>query len=474
MVNVKRELKGSIGAGVIVIAGTLSGCAPSHNLSNSASRLANTAKTTNTTNRTGAASGASAASHFANPEQTTTAPSVSTVTPLSAANIRNVEIQSAASVSVNGSNFHPAQLTHGRLEPIVAAVQFQNISVPLAIDVTHLLLNNPSSSAGGGFDYFAYNGQTFKVNHSLPGNFTVRDTIVLRQSATVSFVGTTGTPTPAHSKLQFMYRNSIMGSFPVTNEDAINFNNGSVTVISGSSDASAPPIPATPSMWSSAVKESMQYVIRRTTIPLFAPTSPIYAPASRGTQKMAAQVVVSPTTYNVHLQWANKTLPLNNPALNQPPNTGLADVIGGFGAKVYATPQSAEEQLSIPSRGIDPAYIQPPRNQSGAPVNLGHGIEGTLYASPSDAMVQWHEGEWTLQVTGTGTQSDIQEAEKLVTYLNTALLPETKGVFGVNLTGDGEHTSAKWVFGNVVYTCSDYHSALQAAKMAVSMRTYPG
>ncbi|QSO45570.1 hypothetical protein [Alicyclobacillus mengziensis] len=442
----KNRLKWSITSAAIIITGTLSGCATGHGMSASA----------NTTNPShNSTSGL----------QRKTATTALTSNALTMSNILSVRIESAQSMSVNGSTFSPPKLIHGVLEPIVATIQFGNLRTPLSLKVNNLMLNNPSSPAGGGFDYYTYNGTTFKVNRKLPGNFPVSNTLVLRQNSTVTFVGTTGTPTPSTVDVQLMYKDSKIGSFPVSNQGTLAFENGSVKVVS------TPPQSAN---WSSIVKESMQYILSRTDIPLLAPTVPTYAPTPYGTlRRMDAQVSASPTSYNVYLQWANKTLPLNSPALKQPPNTGLAAVIGGFGAKVYSTPQVAEAQLKVPQRGIDPAYVQPPTNEPATPVDLGHGILGTLYKSQFDPIVQWHEGEWTIQVTDTKAQYDIQVAKKLVAYFNTALLPETKGVFGVNVAGDGDHTSAQWVFGDVVYTCSDYHSALQAAKMAASMRAYP-
>lgn len=447
----KNHLKWSITtAALIMITGTLSGCSTAHHMSGSKNA-------TNPHNRLSSSGHSGSGPH----KTTANKPAPNTLT---AANVLSVRIESAQSMSVNGNHFTPPKLIHGVLEPVVAKVQFINIHAPLSVNVNSLMLVNPSSTVSGGFDYFTYDGKTFKVNSSLPGNFPVRDSLVLRQNSTVTFVGTTGTPTPAQIRVQFMYKDSKIGLYPVANEGTLDFENGSVKVVS---------TPSYASIWSSTVNESMQYVLSRTHIPLLAPTSPTYAPTPYGTQKMDAKVSASPTSYNVYLEWANEALPLNSPALNQPPNTALANLIGGFRAQVYSNSQTALEQLKAPERGIDPAYIRPPTHDSGTSVGLGHGIQGTLYPSKYNPVVQWHEGEWTLQVTDMGAQYDIQEAKKLVAYFNTALLPETEGVFGVNLAGDGEHTSAKWVFGDVVYSCSDYHSALQAAKMAVSMRTYP-
>lgn len=212
-------------------------------------------------------------------------------------------------------------------------------------------------------------------------------------------------------------------------------------------------------------------------VPLMAPTEPTYAPhANSQWPYMGAEVSSSATSYSVDLQWANKELPTDSPKLSQPPNTGLGQVVGSFGGTLFSSHSIALNQLyrNKTSMGdIAPSYIAPPKNVKEKPVYLGHGIEGEALQVQDDPILEWHEGDWTLQVTDMPTHDEIPTAKRIVTYLNSHLLPETHGVFGVNLAGDGEHTSAEWVYGNEVYSCSDYHYALQAAEMAVSMRVYP-
>lgn len=210
--------------------------------------------------------------------------------------------------------------------------------------------------------------------------------------------------------------------------------------------------------------------------PIMAPTEPIYSP--RGNSHwpyMCAQVQSSSNTYSVSLQWVNRPAAINSPALSQPLNTGLAQVIGSYGGAEYSSHKSALRHLIQTRTGdIAPVYISPPKNAKVTNVYLGHGIEGQAYSGGQyDSIVEWHEGTWTLQVADTVTQYELPVAKQLVAYLNTYLLPETHGYFCVNLAGDGEHTSADWTYGDMIYSCSDYHSALQAVKMAVSMRGYP-
>lgn len=70
-------------------------------------------------------------------------------------------------------------------------------------------------------------------------------------------------------------------------------------------------------------------------------------------------------------------------------------------------------------------------------------------------MVQWHEGEWTLQVNNSTVADDTDLAKTLVAYLQAHFLPETHGLLVVANAGDGEHSSLAWTDGPVVYWCGD-------------------
>ena len=226
--------------------------------------------------------------------------------------------------------------------------------------------------------------------------------------------------------------------------------------------------------FSSIIKSAMEHVTK-TKLVLLAPTLPDYSPHD-GNWYTGAFVQSSANNYSVNLQWAYRQLPINSPELSnwKYANLGDAGIIGSFGGTQYPSAKAALAQLYITQiHDIAPAYQSPPAKSKSVKVILGQVIQGLAYSSSANPMVIWHEGQWTLEVTDMALPYDIQEAKKLVTYFHTHKLPPTNGVFGVNIAGDGDHTSAEWVFGKVVYSCSDYHSALQAAKMVVSMRVYP-
>ncbi|MCI0184408.1 hypothetical protein MM817_02705 [Acidibacillus sp. S0AB] len=219
--------------------------------------------------------------------------------------------------------------------------------------------------------------------------------------------------------------------------------------------------------FSSIITRAMAHVTK-TKFALMAPTLPDYSPKSRVPLSMGAVVQSSADSYSVNLQWAHSQLPINSPSLSMPPNTGDAGIIGSFGATQYPSAKTALAHLNI--QQMNP-HLSPPTNSKNTTVDLGHGIQGLSYSS-FPGMVIWHQGDWTLEMRGLALPP-IQKAKEIVTYLHTHNLPPTNGVFIVVMAADGDHTSAQWVFGKVVYSCSDYHSALQAAKMAVSMRVYP-
>ena len=224
--------------------------------------------------------------------------------------------------------------------------------------------------------------------------------------------------------------------------------------------------------FSPIIKNAMKHVTK-TKMVLLAPTLPDYSPhETRENWYMGAFVQSSANNYLIGLQWTYRQLPINSPALSNPyyTNTGDAGIIGSFGGTQYPSTKAALTQLYRQQRGMASAYLSPPAKSKGATVDLGNGIQGLAYSSSFNPMVIWHQAKWTLEVTDTALPYDIQEAKKLVTYLHTHKLPPTKGVFGVNIAGDGDHTLAEWALGKVVYSCFDDHSGLEAAKMVVSMR----
>ncbi len=210
------------------------------------------------------------------------------------------------------------------------------------------------------------------------------------------------------------------------------------------------------------VNQAMMTFRGKTFLTLAAPTTiPITGGESH--DYLGATTTRSSDSYHVHLQLTSKPLSVNNPAIMGNPNQGLAQDFGGFGLTAYASSSQAEAAL-------EHGLYQPTANSSAESINLGTGILGTAYSSPG--LIQWQEGEWTIQVVGVPSQ-DTALAKRIVQYLHTHLLPETRGVMVVMAAGDGDHTTIAWQAGPTLYRVSDYHHAVGAMEMAMSMESWP-
>lgn len=135
----------------------------------------------------------------------------------SADNFTVTNIQAPKTVSVNENAYTPPKLIHGVLEPVVMTIKFTKIQTPIYLELQNLGLNNPSSNVSGGFDYFQYQGEIYKLSKQQPEAFPVKNTIVVDGDTTITFVGSVGTPTPSGDKLQLSYGNMHIGSYTVTN-----------------------------------------------------------------------------------------------------------------------------------------------------------------------------------------------------------------------------------------------------------------
>ncbi len=223
------------------------------------------------------------------------------------------------------------------------------------------------------------------------------------------------------------------------------------------------------------IKEAMQYLRQRSArFSYMAPTEPGFSPK---VPHLAALATANARGYTVNLFSSDKRLPINSPILSTAPYEQADAIVGSFGGRPYSSSSRALASLYVSStHSIAPAY-QPPPKVGDTEVNLGEGIYGFEYvndtSTPGTPMVVWHEGDWTLEVWDGSITQDLAQARKLVGYLHRHLLPETFGVVGENIAGDGEHTTVEWVYGNMLYSVFNYQSGLQAVEMAASARVFP-
>ncbi len=226
------------------------------------------------------------------------------------------------------------------------------------------------------------------------------------------------------------------------------------------------------------VTQAMQYVKKRSDIPLVAPLFAGNGNGALGRSYLAATASATANQYHVSLQLSTTRAGLNSPVLYQPSNTGLAAVIGGFGATEFKTATQALRQVEVTPQSTTSygfGYINPrAQHLKSSRMNLGLGIWSSVYTGRNTVLIDWREGEWFFQVHDMQMNSAKGAAMQLVRYLHTHLLPETHGMLMMDNAGDGQHTYLSYAVGNVVYNDWDYHHALSAARMAVSMTSYQG
>lgn len=206
----------------------------------------------------------------------------------------------------------------------------------------------------------------------------------------------------------------------------------------------------------------MRIIQKETSLPLVAPRI-IPITQSEGDLFLAAQTVVSQMGYHVHLQLTETPLSVNNPAINDPLNTAMANNFGGFGVTQY--PRSGTVKMAVAKLAYSPKA-----GTIGSRINLGSGVTGQVFGE--SGIVRWAKGHWTFDVMGV-SRIDQSEARKIVEYLAGQRFPATDGVMTVQAAGDGNHTVIEFQAGDILYQVSDYHSAIGAIEMAMGMKSWP-
>jgi hypothetical protein len=234
--------------------------------------------------------------------------------------------------------------------------------------------------------------------------------------------------------------------------------------------APAPTVPgrfgvtqSAPASGDAVVRQALTAVAGTTRVPLW---GPVGLPGRSGSWYLGASTQATKTTYTVYLQWADAPLAVGSPRLRQPPNTGLAQVLGAFGGRRYANPTAA--RLALPRLA---GYWQPPPPGSPRLVFLTARVRAEVWsAAGGEGFVQWSQGGWQLQINGLG---DVALAVRLAQYLARHPLPAARGLLAVEDAGDGEHTQLAWQRGAIDYFAGNYHQALAAVQMAEAMEPYP-
>ena len=217
--------------------------------------------------------------------------------------------------------------------------------------------------------------------------------------------------------------------------------------------------------WNSVVVQSMARVIKNTSALLVAPT---YIGQSNNSNFPYLTSLTTSTSdeYRIAFHLTSRQIGVDSLAINRPPNTGLAEYVGEYGATEFSNSKQA-------SGALDQFTIKIPSLAVTESTNLGYGIQGRWFLYANTSTLQWYEGKWICQVVGGSKEQELQESKKIVAYLDKHLLPERPGVLLVMQAGDGNHTEIHWAIGDVVFSAGNYHHTMDAIKMAMSMRMYP-
>ncbi|MCL8208502.1 MAG: hypothetical protein K6V97_10595 [Actinomycetia bacterium] len=205
---------------------------------------------------------------------------------------------------------------------------------------------------------------------------------------------------------------------------------------------------------------------RTTRVPLWGPLG--LPDRSAQGEYLAVRTAATATAYEVDLQWADAPLPVNSPQLWQPPNTGLANVLGSFGGHAYPRLSAAQAALTQ----LMGYYWQNPPPVRLHTVVLAAGVAARVWTQSQGrvGLVRWQEDGWRCEVSQV---PDLALARTLAGYIAAHPLPAASGVLAVAEAGDGEHTQLAWRrYGTVVYTAGNYHDAVAAVAMAEAMRPY--
>lgn len=242
-------------------------------------------------------------------------------------------------------------------------------------------------------------------------------------------------------------------------------NNSSPNSPSSKTAALIQSIPTSPiSGFAPPTGSALRYLKHKTTVPLLAPTSlpkNTLSAVAQGTKVSYAVVL-----YNCPLQ-----LPLNNQLIGSGNCSGYGFFVDAFGGRQESSSASATAQLSSlvspMSSGISACA---PGSSTSVTISgtkvlaCGHGYNG-----PSEA--SWKVGTW--QITYLLGPAPIQsDVSPLINALKSFQLPPFPGEMLVQMTGTGDHTTLAWAVGNYIYSIGDYHSEVEAARLASVMKRY--
>lgn len=170
------------------------------------------------------------------------------------------------------------------------------------------------------------------------------------------------------------------------------------------------------------VTEALNWAKARTKMSLGAPTWLPSLPKTVGAY-LSATATATAGGWSVALHGTAKPYGINNPAIAQAAST---HPWVSFSTQTLTTSQETASPLSLLEAYSQMGPSHPTITTGTAhQVALGDGITGSWY---SNGTLLWHEGDWTLVVSGS---HDLATAKPMVAYLHQAYLPPHPGLVAV-------------------------------------------
>lgn len=245
--------------------------------------------------------------------------------------------------------------------------------------------------------------------------------------------------------------------------------------VMGGAVQAASPAPSMPAP--GVVSQALHAVAHRTGLGL---AGPLEVPA-RAAGYVTARAQAGPSTYTVWVLQTTRALGINSTQINE--YLSQMPRVATFGAMRLAQaqpPMGAPNYLAALAQH-NPDYVHwPVAVNAVAYPNLGLGIRGAVYQYEGKTVLDWTEGDWTVQISGGTVAREEEAAPPIVAYLHRYFLPPHPGIFAVHLTRAtgplATRTWIDWMNGHVLNYVTDPtpagDNATASAAMAVSWHVF--
>lgn len=223
----------------------------------------------------------------------------------------------------------------------------------------------------------------------------------------------------------------------------------------------------------SVVAKAMGAIAGKTLLPLEGPS---VVPEPHGGY-LTARAQALPSTYVVFLIDTTRPLAVNSPLINRflSPHANVAQFSA---ARLKATqPRPGSPNYLQYLARYNPLFVRSTHAAVGQ-VDLGLGINAAIYHTTSGrtkTLLDWNEGDWTVQVQGGTLPHDERLATPLVAYLHRYFLPPYPGIVAVQVLGeDRARTEIDWMDQHVLSTVVNQRASAQNPVQAAQMAAHWG